>query len=177
MNYSNIIQELEEASLFDLYRLSSAIQEEMQNTTKIKEIKNSLRVGQIITWFDTQTHNLVKAEILKFNKNRCVVKNIVDEKVWDLIYPSINTHNVEVDIHSNQEFGLKKSELKVGDIVSFLDNKNELIYGKVIKLNPKTAGINIDGQNWRVSYNLLNLAKDLDGEIVPDDLVLDFKLS
>ena len=116
-------------------------------------------------------------EILKFNKNRCTVKNIVDEKVWDIVYASINTLDVEVDIHSNQKSGLKKSELKVGDIVSFLDNENELRYGKIIKLNPKTAGINLDGQNWRVSYNLLSKTNDLDGEIVVDDLVLDFKLS
>ena len=41
MNYTNILQELEEASLFDLYRLSVAIEDELNNPQRIAKVKQS----------------------------------------------------------------------------------------------------------------------------------------
>ena len=37
--------------------------------------------------------------------------------------------------------GLDKSQLKVGDMVGFQDNHNNDLYGKIIRLNQKTATI------------------------------------
>jgi len=78
MDYSQILKDLEGASTFDLYRLISAMQDEMESAERIQKVRSGLRVGQVITWFDSNTHKLVRSEILKLNKLRCLVKNLED---------------------------------------------------------------------------------------------------
>ncbi|MDQ7084445.1 MAG: hypothetical protein Q9M36_05735 [Sulfurovum sp.] len=115
MNYSQILKDLEEATLFDLYRLTSALQEEMESVEKIRKVRSSLRVGQVISWFESSTHRLVKAQILKLNKTRCLVESIESAEKWNIVYASINTDDKAIHINMNQKKGLKKSELSVGD--------------------------------------------------------------
>jgi len=172
MDYTHIIEELDKASLFDLYRLQAAINNEIDNPKRIKEVKNSLQVGQEVTWFDETTNNLEKAIIRKFTNSRCEVKNLSDGRVWRILYASINIENSDVTIKSKQKSGVKKSALKVGDIVSFLDNQHKLLYAKVLKLNPKTAGVlTMENQNWRVSYDSLSINTDIEGTIIMDSIV------
>ncbi len=169
MDYSKILQELEEASLFDLYRLSVAIDDEINNPQRIKKVKQSLRLEQEITWFDGSSNILERAIVKKISASRCEIKNLSDAKVWRIIYASINTDNVDASIHSNQKFGLKKSALSVGDIVSFLDKEHKLQFAKVQKLNPKTAGvITMQGDQWRVYYEHLSKSMDIDAEIIKE---------
>jgi hypothetical protein len=47
MDYSIIIGELKQASLFDLYRLSVAINQQLENPRRLSEIKESLRPDKI----------------------------------------------------------------------------------------------------------------------------------
>ena len=166
MDYSQILKDLEEATSFDLYRLVSALQDEMESAQRIKKVKSGLRVGQEITWFDRETHKLVESKILKLNKTRCLVRNFVDGVKWN-ITPSINTDDVSVEINMNQKYGVKKSELKVGDRVTYISRDNLQVFGTVVKLNPKTAGIKtVDGEDWRVSYGLLKKIIEIEGEII-----------
>ena len=59
--------------------------------------------------------------------------------------------------------GLDKSQVKVGDRVGFRDRQNNDVYGKVIKLNRKTAAILTDDHTeWLVGYGWLYLV--IDGE-------------
>jgi len=167
MDYSKILQELENASLFDLYRMSSAINDELANSQRIDEIKQSLRVGQEVTWFDDETHRLERAVIEKCAPSRCEVKNLSDGKRWRVLYASINLNEVDATINSNQKFGVKKSALRVGDFISFLDNENKLQFAKVTKLNPKTVGVVTMGNvKWRVYYENLSKITDIDADVI-----------
>jgi len=169
MDYSKILQELEEASLFDLYRLSVAIDDELSNSRRIGKVKQSLMIGQEITWFDSSANKLQRAVIEKFTTTRCDIKNISDAKRWRIQYASINIDDVDTSISLNQKFGLKKSALSVGDIVSFLDKEHKLQFAKVQKLNPKTAGIiTMEGIQWRVSYGALSKNMDINAKIIEE---------
>ena len=167
MDYSQVLKDLEEVTSFDMYRLVSALQDEMESAQRIKKVRRGLRIGQIITWFDRDTHKLVKAEILKLNKTRCLVRNIEDGVKWNIVYASINTEEKSVEINMNQEYGVKKSELRIGDTVTYVSRDNLQIFGTVVKLNPKTAGVKtVDGENWRVAYGFLKKVFDIEGEII-----------
>jgi len=169
MNYTNILQELEEASLFDLYRLRAAIDNELDNSHRIGQVKQALRIGQEITWFDDTTNKLERAVIQKFTNTRCDVKNISDGQRWRVLYASINIDDVNVSIKSNQKFGVKKNALRVGDLVSFLDKEHKLQFAKVQKLNPKTAGVvTMEGIQWRVGYGSLSKNMDIDADLVKE---------
>ena len=176
MDYSQILKELDEATTFDLYRLISALQDEIESVPRIKKVRSGLRIGQVITWFDSSTHKLVESKILKLNKLRCLVGNLENGERWNITYASINTENETVDINMKQKYGVKKSELKVGDTVTYVSRGNIQIFGTVVKLNPKTAGINVDGQGWRVAYGLLKKVVEMDAQIIHNTFIENISL-
>jgi len=177
MDYTQILKDLEGATTFDLYRLVSAMRDEMESTERIKKVRSGLRVGQTITWFDSNTHKLVRSEILKLNKLRCLVKNLEDGERWNVVYASINTEDEAVDINMNQEYGVKKSELRVGDTITYVSRDNIQVFGTVLKLNPKTAGVKtVDGQGWRVPYSVLKKIVEMDATIIHDQFIGDISI-
>lgn len=68
MDYSAILQELNKASLFDLHRLESAINQELSNPARLDQIKARLKTGQLISYFDPQSNSLIDAVILQNSK-------------------------------------------------------------------------------------------------------------
>ncbi len=58
MDFSNIVKELESASLFDFYRLRAAINSEIENPGRIQKVKKHLRVGQMIDYFGQNENNI-----------------------------------------------------------------------------------------------------------------------
>jgi hypothetical protein len=171
MNYSEILLELEKASLFDLARLVSAIHIEMADTKRINQVKITLVAGKTITWFNSKINALVEAKIIKCNKTSCEVENLSDGVHWNVAYSHINIGNVDIEINLNRNGGLKKHELQIGEIVTFLDNQRRPLYGKVVKLNPKTVSVDVDGETWKVSYTLLRKPNDMDAEIITRNFI------
>jgi len=96
MDYSKILQELEEASLFDLFRLNVAINDKLKNPQRIEKVKHSLMIGQEITWFNNGTNRLEKAVVRKLNPTRCEITNLSNAKNWNILYAAIN-----MDIDAN----------------------------------------------------------------------------
>jgi hypothetical protein len=47
-------------------------------------------------------------------------------------------------------------KLSVGDLVKFTGKRGETVRGSVVKLNRKTAIVNSQGQQWRVTASLLS---------------------
>jgi hypothetical protein len=165
MNYSTILQELNKASLFDLHRLQSAIYQELLNPNRIEQIKAQLKTGQSISYFDPQSNSLVDAVILKIQRTRCLVRNIKDQKSWNLPFYYLNIENVDADIQPGKNaVGIPKNALKIGAKVGFKDKYNNELFGEVIRLNQKTATVKINEHNrWLVHYN--HLFQVIEGEI------------
>ena len=157
MDYTRILQELNQASLFDLHRLQAAIYQELNNPNRIQQIKGQLRIGQTISYFDTHSNDLIDAVILKIQISRCLVKNIKDQKNWNIPFYFINLDNVDTDIKpSHNSVGMSKITLKIGAKVGFKDRYHNELFGDVIRLNPKTATIRVNQTaNWLVPYKHL----------------------
>lgn len=165
MDYTAILQELNKASLFDLHRLQSAIHQELLNPIRIDQIKAQLKIGQSISYFDSQSNCLVDAVILKIQRTRCLVRNTKDQKSWNLPFYYLNLDNIDTDIQpAKNAVGIPKSSLKLGDKVGFKDKQRNELFGEVIRLNQKTATIKIDEHHeWLVSYK--GLIRVIEGEI------------
>ncbi len=163
MDYSRIIEELKQASLFDLYRLNVAILHQLEDPQRLREIKRNLRPGQIVSYFDSTENRLIEAEVLKLKRTRLLVKNTHDKKLWTIPFYWVNLAQVDTDIALSSKTGIKKSQFKVGDRVGFQDKHNNDVYGEVIRLNQKTATlVTDDNVEWRVPYGLLYFV--IDGE-------------
>ena len=161
MDYSKLIEELKQASLFDLHRLHVAIGQQLENPQRVKEVKNRLRLGQIVSYFDERENRLIDAEIIKFKRTNVLLRNLHDGIQWNVPFYWINMDDVDTDINVSSGRGVEKSELKVGDTVHYQDRQNRDVYGEVIKLNQKTATVMIsNSEQWRVAYSYLHLIID-----------------
>ena len=172
MNYSDILNELNKASLFDLFRLNIAINHQLDDPNRIKQVKRLMKVGEMLTWFDCDKNRLVEAKLLSLNKTKAVVLNMDDGRQWTVPICSINLDNVEADIQTPT--GIDRTSLKIGDNVCFRGKSEEELFGRVIKLNPKTAGVMVGTTRWRVAYSLLTLT--IDGELGTEPALIEGEL-
>ena len=156
MNYTKILDELNHASLFELYRLEQAIRHSLEDPVRIKRIKDSLKVGQDIEYFDAEENRLIEARIIELKRTRALVKNRHDGKLWNIPFYHINLDHADIAI-SGSTGKLDRNSLKVGDKVAFKDRKGNERFGEVKKLNQKTAGVLVGTAQWKVSYSLLSL--------------------
>ncbi len=164
MDYTAIIAELNNASLFELYRLNVAIHQQLNDPNKLNLIKNYLTVGQLISYFDQTENRLLEATILKLKRNQVLVKNQHDGVEWNIPYYFINIDNLDTNINLKEKQKTNKNHIKVGDHVCFKDKQGNELFGEVIKLNPKTASISVGNAKWRVAYSLLSPIISVDVE-------------
>jgi hypothetical protein len=171
MDYSAILNKLNSASLFELYRLNASIHQQLKDPNKIHLIKNSLKTGQWIQYFESSENRLIDAEILELNKTRLLVKNKHDGKTWNIPYYFINIDHSDTDIHAESKQKMGRNNLKVGDKVCFKDKKGNEVFGEVTKLNQKTAGVLVGHTKWRVAYSLLSPI--IDGDLGSNKALLE----
>ena len=164
MNYTAIIEELGKASLFDLYRLSAAIHNQLEDPARIAAVKRNLRVGQTLRWFDSSENRLHEAKLLRLNRTRAEVQNLADGKYWNVLYATIDLEGRDVAINPHQPRKMDRNSVKVGDNVAFRDRHGQERFGRVLKLNPKTASVQVGTIRWRVGYGLL--VPVIDGQAV-----------
>ena len=162
MNYSTILDELNNASLFELYRLEQAIRRSLEDPERIRDIKDSLKVGQDIEYFDADENRLVEARIVELKRTRALVENRHDGKLWNIPFYHINLDHEDIAILGSAG-KLDRNSLKVGDKVTFKDRKGNERFGEVIKLNQKTVGVLVGTVRWKVGYSLLSLV--IEGEL------------
>ena len=173
MNYSKILEELNNASLFELYRLEQAIRRNLEDPVRIRKIKDSLKVGQDIEYFEADENRLIEARIVELKRTRVLVKNRHDGKFWNIPFYFINLDHADVAI-SSPTGKLDRNSLKIGDKVAFKDKKGNELFGEVIKMNPKTAGVLVGTTRWKVGYRLLSPI--IEGELGSETNVIEGRL-
>jgi len=170
MDYSKIIENLKQASLFDLYRLSVAINHQLENPQRIVEIKKHIKPGQTISYFESTENRLIEAKVINLKRTQLLVENTHDQQRWTIPLYWVNLDEVNTDIISSSGRRLDKSQLRVGDIIGFQNKQNIDVHGEIIRLNQKTATIKTDtDKEWLVGYEWLHLI--IDGEQVSSHLI------
>jgi hypothetical protein len=158
MDYSKIMNELGEASLFDLYRLRAAIDKELDDPDRVEKIRRLIKVGETVRYFVDEENRLIEAEVLEIKRTRVLVRNKHDLKRWDIPFYMINLEGIPVDIvRPENTKGISRHEVRIGDFYGFRDRANNVLRGKVIRINPKTVTLFVEpNQNWRVGYSMLH---------------------
>ena len=155
MNYNAILEALNQASLFQLYRLNVAISNLIDDPARLNAAKRSLRVGQTVRWFDNTENRVVEAKLLRINRTRAAVQNITDVKHWKIPYYLIDLKGEDMAIATQKRQAFDRNSLRVGDQVGFKDRQGHERFGQVVKLNPKSAAVQVGTVRWRVGYSLL----------------------
>ncbi len=160
MDYTQLLNELEQASLFDLYRLNTGIRKMLDQPERINAIKRRLKPGMDISYFDQKENRLIPAIVEAIHRTRLGIRNKEDGERWDIRYYTVNVESVDTDIHCPQgkteQNKLDRNTLKVGDLVGFHDKEQQEQYGEIVRLNPKTVTLfTKSGTKWRVPYSFL----------------------
>ena len=170
MDYTQILDALSKASLFELYRLNVAIGNLLDDPARILAVKRTLQVGQVVSWLNSEENRLVEARLLQINRSRALIQDIASGKRWTIPFHLINVDQHEIEIAAGQRGKLDRNRLKVGDRVAFRDKAGHERFGEVIKLNTKTASVQVGPSRWRVHYSLLQPV--IDGELGAEGLAL-----
>lgn len=155
MDYSEILQSLQQASSFDLYRLKVAISLQLESSERIKLIRDQLSVGQEVEIFNEDDNKAEIAVIRKFNPTTVAIILQADKSRWRVPYYWINLDGSDVHIKNNAKRGIERNALSIGEIVGFRSRQGHEIYGEIIRLNPKTVTLKTEQGEWRASYSLL----------------------
>lgn len=167
MNYTDVMNALKSASLFDLFRLGIAISHEMQNPERVNAVRQAFKVGDTVSYFDESTNASRSGIVMEKNIKYVSLLDKQEQRIWTIPYCLLNIGNVNTDIHNNRHEKLSKNNLKIGDCVGF--NKDGVqITGIVTRLNHKTVSmVTTDRRRWRAGYGCLY-------KIIDTDLALRF---
>lgn len=157
VEYDQLVAFLRHASLHEIYRISTAIERELDNPQRILAVKAKIREGDYVEYFDYKTNVLTRARVLKKQQKKVLVQNCDDMKQWVLPYHWLKIDSREINFRNPDKKGLHKNELSVGQWVGFTNSRNgETVVGRIQSLNQKTVSlITPQGGQWRVAYSLL----------------------
>lgn len=154
VNYDALVGFLKQASLFEVYRLSVAISTELDNPKRIAAVVNKFKEGDIVEYFEEKSQRLIKARVFKKSAKYVSVEDIEGGRRWRIPYYMLKIDSRDF-IFEQKSRGLNRNALKVGDIVGF-SREGEEITGKIARLNQKTVSLVTNNHHrWRVPYTLL----------------------
>ena len=139
MNYTDLLDQLRRASLFDLYRLSVAIRHELENPQHVMRIKQKLRLGMELSFFDPVQNRSVKAKLVELKQKNVVIFDLEQQKNFLIPYYMLNVDGIETAIHEKTST-LTANNLTVGDCVGFNSDGKDIV-GIIQRLNQKTATV------------------------------------
>ncbi len=163
MKFSQVINSLNQASAFELYRMRAAIDRVLDEPRWMQAIQARLQVGQDVQYFDPQANTLKRGRVLELRRKQAVVLDLDDAKRWIISYAAINLDGADVQIRENKPQGLGRNEIAIGETVGFIDRDQQQRTGRVIRLNDKTVSLQCGNTQWRVAYAFLHRVVDADG--------------
>lgn len=174
MNYSEILHILQDATLFDLFRLQKGISRLLENQDRLQAIKRRLQPGMSVSFFHGRENRAMVAVIQSISRTKVTLREKETGGLWTAPLYAINLDGINTDIHTTStgpgiRQPLDKICLKVGDWVGFHDSNNRELYGTIRQLNTKTVSlVTTDGQKWRVAYALLFTVVETHGRHDPE---------
>jgi hypothetical protein len=160
MNFSAVLEALNHASAFELYRLRVAITEKLDDPKWIEAIRWRLRIGQEIQYFSWNHNALRRARIVEFRRKQVDVLDLTDGKRWLIDFCTINVDGVDVQVREHVHKGMGRNEVVVGQTLGFVGRDGNEHSGVVLRRNNKTVTMQVGAQQWRVGYGLLHPVHD-----------------
>ena len=162
VQYDQLTAFLKDASLYEIYRVSVAIGNELEDPARITAVRKKFRVGEVISYFDDTTNTVVEAYVLANKLKYVSVQNCGDGKRWKIPYYMLKINSREFDFIRSEK-KLNKNSIKVGELVGFNKDGREVV-GRVERLNQKTESLITAGTIlWRVAYQFLYAVIDGEG--------------
>lgn len=93
INFDEVMQFLQSASTYELFRLKHYIGNEIASPIRTEQIKAQLRVGQRVEYFSTRSQALHSGVVCKTNIKYAVIDADDGTGRWNVAYYSININS------------------------------------------------------------------------------------
>jgi hypothetical protein len=158
-----LLDALRIAPSIDLYELSLAINQMLNDPRRILEVRRHLHLGAQVMYFDHRRGTLAPGRVLQLQAANATVQDDVTRTHWKLPYAAI-VADPALRAEQAAQAPPRRPDVatfKLGDTVSFTDKHLRERIGTITRMNTKTYSLFCDGEHWRVSPGLLRKIIDL----------------
>jgi hypothetical protein len=158
-----ILDALRNAPSLDLYELSLAINQMLNDPRRILDVRRHLHLGAQVMYFDHRRGTLAPGRVLQLQPTNATVQDDITRAQWKLPYAAIVADPAQRAEQAAQAppRPADVAEFKLGDTVGFTDKHLRERIGTITRMNTKTYSLICDGEQWRVSPALLRKIIDL----------------
>ena len=152
-----LLDALRVAPSIDLYELSLAIGQMLNDPRRILEVRRHLHLGAHVMYFDHRRGTLAPGRVLQLQATKATVQDDITRTHWTLPYAAIVADPAQRAEQAKQAPPRHPEVIpfKLGDTVSFTDKHLRERIGTITRMNTKTYSLLCDGEQWRVSPGLL----------------------
>ena len=156
MDWHNLMSTLAtQASDLELLQLQTALENLLMQPARIIAVRQQLHVGQTIQYLDVRGNRMHAAKVIEFKPDQLMVHASNDGKYKWIRYAAVAL-DPSAKSAPPKEVPPRREDFAVGDTVSFEGRDLIRKFGKISRINQKTASILCeDGHVWRVSFALL----------------------
>jgi hypothetical protein len=155
MAYKRLLDEFSKVNMFDPFRLSDAILNELDSPDRIDRLKNSIHVGMEVSYFEDRENRLINAKVTKKKTKKVVVYDPEKGHKVTMLYCMLNPGDADVNIPESKADNLTANNVKVGGSVRLHHNGEDII-GVIRKINHASVSLlTISKKRWRVCYEHL----------------------
>jgi hypothetical protein len=168
---AKLVANLPQATSLDLYRIEVAVRMLRSEPQRILQVRRHLHLGMTVHFFghDARMHT---GKIVALRDRDLTIDDLNEHARWTAVpYAAIDLQatadgSPEVEIVDTPKAAPKRrlptrENFEIGDTASFVDRHEQTRVGKIVRLNLKTATLECDNGEWRVSYGLLQHLVDL----------------
>jgi hypothetical protein len=100
---NDLINNLQKASLFQLWRLNDIIHKMLDDPNKLVQVKTQLFVGQETTYFDSDDNKDIHCTIVKIGRTRALVRRHDNDRCWNIPFYMFNLNNIPTEVKTNKK--------------------------------------------------------------------------
>lgn len=170
-----VAQALQQASMVELFALSTLIDRLMSDPARIAQIRLRLHLGQAVRFVDWRDPQMPMraAKVLALAKDHVKVLEDGANRQWNLPYAAVEpptgaaspaqaaSHAAPPPPH-HAAGRAQRGDFRSGDKVVFEDRLLQTQFATIVRINRQTATVHTDdGKAWRVSFPLLRRIVDV----------------
>jgi hypothetical protein len=166
-----LIEDLPMASSAELYQLSWVIERLLADPRRIVQARAALHTGQQVQYLHWDDGKLRAARVVGMKEQRVTVLDEATGNPIAVPYAAIVTtsssptnNGIEAAVAAKPTPPpevCNRDDLRVGNRVSFTDQRLQHRVGLIVRINQRTATLDCDGQTWRVAFGLLRPIVDI----------------
>ncbi len=164
-----LIDALNRASGLELFQLSTIVQRMLADPRRIIAVRTNMHMGQTVRFLDWRSGQMREGRVVAMGDASVTLHEDGTRQQWKLPYAAVEPPTTQgaharpaATPASPQQVKPTRDDFRCGEKVSFEDKYLQTQVGTIVRINQRTATVDIGGgHSWRVSFALLRHVLDI----------------